>query len=367
MSTQPNASNNVKSTPTALTTEAAKENQKNAPRAKVLADKAFLDDCLNSHNFYRRKHKSPDLELDDDLCQVAQAYVTKLAKSGDSFQYSGNGFGENIFFTTVGPAGGKEACEAWYSESRNYDWDNIDKQKGTSHFTQMIWKGTTKLGMAMATSKHGIYVVAEYSPPGNVVGRYPQNIAKPEGKYYEDLGGSGGGGKGAKDGNTGGGSSEQAAEQMKNAERVKSTTDPKFIQEALEEHNKLRASHGIGPVSIDEDLNNVAQAWANRLLQKGKMEHSTNGFGENVFWASGGSINGAKPCQAWYSEIKDFDFNRIDHTPGTGHFTQLLWKGSDKIGIALASGKAGHFVVANYNPPGNFLGQYAQNIYPIQS
>ncbi|CAG7718729.1 unnamed protein product [Allacma fusca] len=177
-------------------------------------------------------------------------------------------------------------------------------------------------------------------------------------------GGSGSGGKGSKGGKSGAVSSGQAAEQMKNAERVKNTTDRKFIQEALEEHNKLRAKHGIGPVSVDEDLNNVAQAWANRLLQKGKMEHSTNGFGENVFWASGGSINGAKPCQAWYSEIKDFDFNRIDHTPGTGHFTQLLWKSSTKIGIALASGKAGHFVVANYNPPGNFLGQYPQNIYP---
>lgn len=180
MSNQPNNSN-VKPVPTTMTTEAAKERQANAPRAKLLVDKAFLEEGLRCHNFYRRKHKSPDLQLDDDLCQVAQAYATKLAQSGDSFQYSGFGFGENIFFTTLGPVGGKEACEAWYSENRHYDWKNVDRQKGTSHFTQMIWKGTQKLGMAMATSKYGIYIVAEYSPPGNVVGRYSLNIAPPGG------------------------------------------------------------------------------------------------------------------------------------------------------------------------------------------
>ena len=63
----------------------------------------------------------------------------------------------------------------------------------------------------------------------------------------------------------------------------------------------------------------VAQAWANKLAQViGKMQHSTNGFGENVFWASGGKVGGAHPVKAWYSEIKDFNWKKIDHQPGTG-------------------------------------------------
>jgi uncharacterized protein YkwD len=219
----------------------------------------------------------------------------------------------------------------------------------------------TKTNADGSITKTVTTTITEHHDDGSVstktkVETFTENIPVP--------GSGGGGGRKPSKGNSGAVSSSQAAEQMKNAERVKNTTPPQFIEEALEEHNRLRAKHGIGPMTIDEDLNNVAQAWANKLLQKGKMEHSTNGFGENVFWASGGSINGVKPCQAWYSEIKDFNFKRIDHTPGTGHFTQLLWKSSVKLGIALASGKAGHFVVANYNPPGNFLGQYPQNIFP---
>jgi len=54
------------------------------------------------------------------------------------------------------------------------------------------------------------------------------------------------------------------------------------------------------------------------------------------------------------------DFNFI------GHFTQVVWKGSTELGIGKASGRnGGTFVVANYNPPGNFGGQYNQNVFPL--
>lgn len=49
-----------------------------------------------------------------------------------------------------------------------------------SHFTQMVWKGTTELGCAIALCD-GIfdasfgkasYMVCEYNPPGNVIGQF---------------------------------------------------------------------------------------------------------------------------------------------------------------------------------------------------
>jgi len=51
---------------------------------------------------------------------------------------------------------------------------------------------------------------------------------------------------------------------------------------------------------------------------------------------------------------------------GTGHFTQLVWKGSKQlgVGIAFANGGKTAVVVANYYPPGNYLGQFPQNVFP---
>lgn len=45
-----------------------------------------------------------------------------------------------------------------------------------------------------------------------------------------------------------------------------------------------------------------------------------------------------------------------------GHFTQVVWKSSSKLGVGIAR-KNGHIlVVANYDPPGNYQGQYANNV-----
>ena len=49
-----------------------------------------------------------------------------------------------------------------------------------------------------------------------------------------------------------------------------------------------------------------------------------------------------------------------------GHFTQVVWKNTQKLGIAKAkSPKSGKIiVVANYEPAGNWIGQYKDNVPP---
>lgn len=42
----------------------------------------------------------------------------------------------------------------------------------------------------------------------------------------------------------------------------------------------------------------------------------------------------------------------------SGHFTQIVWKDSIEIGI----GKAGGIVVINYNPAGNWDGEFKANV-----
>jgi hypothetical protein len=52
----------------------------------------------------------------------------------------------------------------------------------------------------------------------------------------------------------------------------------------------------------------------------------------------------------------------------TGHFTQVVWKGSKQlgVGIAFANNDRKAIVVANYYPPGNYLGQFPQHVSPAQ-
>lgn len=50
-----------------------------------------------------------------------------------------------------------------------------------------------------------------------------------------------------------------------------------------------------------------------------------------------------------------------------GHFTQLVWKDTKQMGVAKARSAAGTkvFVVANFDPQGNWMGQFADQVPPV--
>lgn len=64
----------------------------------------------------------------------------------------------------------------------------------------------------------------------------------------------------------------------------------------------------------------------------------------------------------WYNEIKDYDFRKPQFQSKIGHFSQVVWKGSEKIGIGVAAKDGRVFAVANYDPPGNFVGKLEENV-----
>lgn len=63
-----------------------------------------------------------------------------------------------------------------------YNFNNGDFNSGTAHFTQVVWKASTVLGIGRAEgTKHGMkcaYIVARYKPAGNQAGQYQQNVPK---------------------------------------------------------------------------------------------------------------------------------------------------------------------------------------------
>lgn len=77
----------------------------------------------------------------------------------------------------------------------------------------------------------------------------------------------------------------------------------------------------------------------------------------------GAKINGKVPVKNWYDEIKKFRFGFTQFTMETGHFTQVIWKNSKELGIGMVEKNNGEiYVVANYDPPGNYQGQFQQMV-----
>ena len=61
----------------------------------------------------------------------------------------------------------------------------------------------------------------------------------------------------------------------------------------------------------------------------------------------------------WYDEVKDYDYATGQSKGGAvGHFTQVVWKNSKKLGCGHATKDNGHYayVTCRYSPPGNYIG-----------
>uniref|UniRef100_A0A3P9J3J9 SCP domain-containing protein n=1 Tax=Oryzias latipes TaxID=8090 RepID=A0A3P9J3J9_ORYLA len=142
----------------------------------------------------------------------------------------------------------------------------------------------------------------------------------------------------------------------------------KFQQEFLETHNAYRALHGAPPLTYNSKMCSEAQKWADECLRIHTLGHSETKDGENMSLHSVFCwyVSGKDAVDAWYSEIKDYNFKKPGFKSGTGHFTQVVWKESKELGLGMATDGRMAFVVGQYRPPGNFSnpGQFEANVLP---
>ncbi|XP_065093092.1 uncharacterized protein LOC135713787 [Ochlerotatus camptorhynchus] len=140
----------------------------------------------------------------------------------------------------------------------------------------------------------------------------------------------------------------------------------KFNQQVLAEHNQLRAKHSAAPLTLDSTLSKCAQEWANNIASRNCMQHRPNNrYGENIYASFGRTnISGVEVVRLWYNEIKNYRFGQANPTnfSQVGHFTQVVWKRSTKLGVGIAKNGTNVYVVCNYSPPGNYGGQYPANV-----
>ncbi|XP_012666526.1 GLIPR1-like protein 1 [Otolemur garnettii] len=161
--------------------------------------------------------------------------------------------------------------------------------------------------------------------------------------------------------------------------KIPSIHDPWFIDQCVRAHNEWRSE--VNPpaadmkyMSWDAGLAELARSWANKCTFKhntclDKAYECYAAFeyvGENI-WSGG--LNSFSPkyaVTAWYDEYKFYDYDNLSCSEVCGHYTQVVWAKSDKVGCAAAScPNLGHptstMFVCNYGPAGNYA-----NTHPYQ-
>ncbi|XP_031129569.1 pathogenesis-related protein 1A-like [Ipomoea triloba] len=137
-------------------------------------------------------------------------------------------------------------------------------------------------------------------------------------------------------------------------------------QDYLDAHNAARGAVGVQSITWDDQVAAYAQSYANqrsgdcRLIHSGSQQY---GYGENIAWGSGDFMTGKAAVEMWVGERQYYDHpTNSCHAPAgksCGHYTQVVWRNSVKVGCARVqcSNGAGYFVTCNYSPPGNYVGQ----------
>ena len=148
--------------------------------------KKFRQLMYEKHLELRENHgcSRSDFEIEEQLNEMAQKYIKKLIDEENeaidiifnNYTYNNDVLGENIYISDelLKP---DEICDKWYSEIKNYKYnDNKKFQKNTSHFTQIVWKSTKKVGFCYKINNKRIYVVALYYPAGNIFSQFDNNV-----------------------------------------------------------------------------------------------------------------------------------------------------------------------------------------------
>ncbi|BBN12019.1 pathogenesis-related protein 1 [Marchantia polymorpha subsp. ruderalis] len=127
-------------------------------------------------------------------------------------------------------------------------------------------------------------------------------------------------------------------------------------------HNSARRvlNANIPDLTWSSTLANYAKNWAQTRANAGcNLIHSGGSYGENIYWSSWQSVPG-DAVKSWVDEKQYYNYNSNSCASGQvcGHYTQVVWRNTQRVGCGSATCAAGgKFVVCSYDPPGNYIGQ----------
>jgi len=143
------------------------------------------------------------------------------------------------------------------------------------------------------------------------------------------------------------------------------TTDLVYRETVLSIVDHYRMNHSAVPLV----WSNVLASFALEQANKCQLKHSGGPYGENIYWISSSSLNFTEATQwaveAWMSEEPLYS---PSNPLNALHYTALVWKNSRRIGCAWtnsacpASVNGGFYFFCEFDPMGNILGEFPQNV-----
>lgn len=131
-------------------------------------------------------------------------------------------------------------------------------------------------------------------------------------------------------------------------------------------HNQERAAVGSPPMVWDEALAQSAASYGPALIALGHLQHSPRetrpGQRENLAMGSTNTYSYAALAGFWISEKRNFTPGQFPNVSRTGnwldiaHYTQMIWRGTTRVGCSLQRGGDQSYLICRYSPPGNVDG-----------
>jgi hypothetical protein len=138
----------------------------------------------------------------------------------------------------------------------------------------------------------------------------------------------------------------------------------------LAAHNRERATAGLPPMAWDTALARDALGWARHLAATGQFEHSSDdpdddpdAQGENLWGGTRGHYSPEAMINLWIVEKVNYRAVAIPYSSKTGnfedvgHYTQLMWRNTHRVGCAMATGAEFDVLVCRYRQAGNIEGE----------
>jgi hypothetical protein len=134
----------------------------------------------------------------------------------------------------------------------------------------------------------------------------------------------------------------------------------------LAAHNQERGRLGLAPLTWSTALAQSASVWAQHLAKTSSFDHappSKPDEGENLWMGTKGAYTPEDMVGLWIDEKRMFKRGLFPNVSTTGqwsdvgHYTQLIWSRTARIGCAIASNSESDFLVCRYDPPGNWIGE----------
>uniref|UniRef100_A0A0K0G207 SCP domain-containing protein n=1 Tax=Strongyloides venezuelensis TaxID=75913 RepID=A0A0K0G207_STRVS len=141
----------------------------------ILLEKNFCTEI----NLYRKLHGSMPLKLDPYLSTQALEVAKQFARIGkSSFRKNNSGVNCKKIHFTLAPL----VVNTWYKECRNYNYKHPGLQPLASHFIDLIWRGSVKLGIGIVKSDPYLCICFIFSPSIKVQNKFSENVGKA--KYH---------------------------------------------------------------------------------------------------------------------------------------------------------------------------------------